>query len=111
MSYSGKQSNEVGAENSHFYCAEDFQSILSAGHILLVSDCGSALAPEMAGYHQGSEVPPETAPPQHCGVSWLLPERAHSMGECVCACMHVRACVSLTLRPDLTLQQTQVAVL
>lgn len=35
----------------------------------------------MAGHHKGSEVPPEAAPPQHSGVPWLLPERAHSMGE------------------------------
>lgn len=41
----------------------------------------SVSAPEMAGYHQGSEVLTEAAPPQHGGVSRLLPERAHSLGE------------------------------
>lgn len=58
------------------------------------SDEGSARILEMAGYHQGSEVPPETAPPQHCGVPWLLPERAHSLGECVQKLCTHQCCVN-----------------
>lgn len=62
-------------------CIIDVRSVNQSG--LLIIDRGSAYLPEMAGYRQGSEVPPEAAPPQHCWVPWLLLERAHSMGECV----------------------------
>lgn len=82
MSYSGKQSNEVRPGDS-----VDVTSVHQSG--LLINDCGSADVPEMAGYHQGSEVPPETASPQHCRVPRLLLERAHSMGKSVCVCLCV----------------------
>lgn len=73
MSYSGKQSNEVRTwQPSH---------PAPALHLTLVVFAHLLLLLEMAGHHQGSKVPPEAAPPQHSGVSWLLPERTHSMGE------------------------------
>lgn len=77
MSYSGKQSNEVGPGNPpilHLYCRRKISQVCSS----LIS----VNVPEMAGYRKGSEVPPEAAPPKHRRVPRLLPERAHSMGEC-----------------------------
>lgn len=63
MSYSGKQSNEVGPGNSlilRLYCRCEISRVCSS------IDRGSAYITEMAGHRQRSEVPPEAAPPQHC---------------------------------------------
>lgn len=88
MSYSGKQSNEVGRLILALYCRCEIMQLCSSAAVVLL------YTPEMAGHRQGSEVPPEAAPPQHRGVPWLLPEGAHSMGECVFA-LRVRVAVAL----------------
>lgn len=78
MSYSGKQSNEVGQVQ---YSQVGDRGLLSQDASWVISAYPDPL--EMARHHQGGAVLTEAPASQHHSVPGLLPEGAHGLGELV----------------------------